>query len=77
MNMAQTAPFISQNMHGCFMNTKYLFTSMKTYGTNLSLKQGYMLYTDIALLVHLSLASCNVNKSTQRTQTSAMACNIS
>ena len=31
---------VSPNMYGCFMNTKYLCTCLKTYGINLSLKQG-------------------------------------
>ena len=33
--------FISPNIYGRCINTKYLCTRMKTYGTNLSLKQGY------------------------------------
>ena len=37
---ANTAGLISPNMYECFMKTKCLFTCLKRYGTNLSLKQG-------------------------------------
>ena len=36
-----SAELTSPKMYGCFKNTKYLCTCRKTYGTNLSLTQGY------------------------------------